>query len=123
MAVLVSIRDLFFSSKVDAAVAASGASPPLRAKRGESLVEQVRLSRPSRLVLDLGGEGAIDAVRAIKSDPEIGATEVVGYCRHTEIDRIREAKSAGCDRVLTQGEFAELLPRLLSGADVTGVTK
>ena len=113
MVVLVSIRDLFFSSKVDAAVAASGAPAPLRAKRGESLVEQVRAARPSRLVLDLGGEGAIEAVRAIKTDPEIAATEIVGYCRHTEIDRIRDAKSAGCDRVLTQGELAELLPRLL----------
>lgn len=113
--ILVAIRDLFFSSKVDAVVAASGAPAPLRAKRGESLMEQVRETRPSRLVLDLGAEGAIDAVRAIKSDPDIAATEIVGYCRHTEIDRIRDAKNAGCDRVLTQGELAELLPRLLAG--------
>ena len=116
--VLVAIRDLFFSSKVDAAIAASGAAAPARAKRGEPLLEQVRAGRPSRLVVELGAEGAIDAIRAIKSDAELATTEVVGYCRHTEIERIRAAKAAGCDRVLTQGELAELLPRILSGDEL-----
>lgn len=113
--VLVAIRDLFFSSKIDAAASAAGAPAPARAKRGEGLLEQVRAAKPSRLLLELGIDGAIDAIRAIKSDSELAATEVVGYCRHTEIERIREAKAAGCDRVLTQGEMAELLPRILSG--------
>ena len=113
--VLVSIRDLFFSSKIDAVVAAGGIVAPARAKRGESLVEQVRASRPSRVVLDLGAADAIESVRAIKSDAELATTELVGYCRHTEIERIREARAAGCDHVLTQGELADRLPKLLSG--------
>jgi CheY-like chemotaxis protein len=66
-------------------------------------------------VVELGADGAIDAIRAIKADAALASTEIVGYCRHTEIDRIRAAKAAGCDRVLTQGELAELLPRILSG--------
>ena len=115
MSVLVAIRDLFFSSKIDAVVTAAGIAAPVRAKRGESLVDQVRAARPSRLLLDLAAEGALDAVRAIKADAELARTEIVGYCRHTELERIRDARSAGCDRVLTQGEFAELLPRLLAG--------
>lgn len=113
--VLVAIRDLFFSSKIDAVVAAGGLTPPARAKRGESLVEQVRASRPARVVLDLSAPGAIDAVRAIKSDTDLTTTELVGFCRHTEIELIREARAAGCDRVLTQGELADRLPTLLSG--------
>lgn len=115
MSVLVAIRDLFFSSKVDAAVSGAGAPAPLRAKRGEPLLEQVRALKPSRVLLELGIPDAIRAIRDIKADPDLAATELVGYCRHTEIERIREAKGAGCDRVLTQGELAELLPRILSG--------
>ncbi|HVO30753.1 MAG TPA: hypothetical protein VMV18_08455 [bacterium] len=112
MSVLVAVADLFFASKIDAA----GKGAP-RAKRGEDLVAQVRREKPARLLVELGatafGGPAIDAIRVIKSDPELAATQVVGYCRHTEVDRIRAAKTAGADRVLTQGEFAELLPSLL----------
>jgi hypothetical protein len=115
VSVLVAIRDLFFSSKIDAAAAAAGVPPPARAKRGEDLVEQVRASRPSRLLVDLAPEGVVAAVRAIKSDAEIGATEIVGYCRHTELALIREARAAGCDRVLTQGELAAQLSAILAG--------
>ena len=111
--VLIAIRDLFFASKVDAAATASGAAAPARAKRGEPLLEQVRATKPARLLVELASAEAIDAIRAIKADPELASTQVVGYCRHTDVDRIRDAKSAGCDRVLTQGEFAELLPQLL----------
>lgn len=121
MSVLVAITDLFFASKVDGALASLASQDPApvaaRAKRGEPLVEQVRRTKPARVLVELGatayGGPAIDAIRAIKADAELRAVEVVGYCRHTEIERIRAAKAAGADRVLTQGELAELLPSLL----------
>lgn len=113
---LVAISDLFFSSKIDGALTATGATAT-RAKRGEDLVAQVRAGRPARLLVELGSKGyggpAIDAIRAIKADDALRATEIVGYCRHTEIELIRGARAAGADRVLTQGEFAELLASLL----------
>lgn len=117
MAVLVAIRDLFFSSKVDAAVAAAAAAAPARASRGTPLLEQVRALRPERLVVELGIPEALETIRAIKEDPDLASTQVVGYCRHTDVERIRDAKAAGCDRVLTQGELAELLPSLLVAGD------
>lgn len=105
--VLVAISDLFFSSKVPADVP--------RAKRGVDLVEQVREANPKRVVIELASKtfDAIDAVKRIKA--EMPAVEIVGYCRHTSIEVIRAAKQAGADRVLTQGELAELMPRLLAG--------
>ena len=118
MPVLVAISDLFFASKIDGVASAAGAAPQ-RASRGKALVDQVRELGPARVVVELGsssfGGPAIEAVRAIKADPALAATEVVGYCRHTAVDLIREAKAAGCDRILTQGELAELLPALLAG--------
>ena len=119
MAVLVAIRDLFFASKVDAAVAAAGVAAPTRASRATPLLEQVRALKPERLPVELGIPEAAETIRAIKRDADLASTQVVGYCRHTDVDRIREAKAAGCDRVLTQGELAELLPTLLvPGSDL-----
>jgi hypothetical protein len=112
VSVLVAISDLFFSSKIDAV-----SKDAARAKRGVDLVAQVKAAMPKRLVVELGSKGygvpAIDAIRALKSDEATRGVEIVGYCRHTEIDLIRAARAAGADRVLTQGEFAELLPSLL----------
>ena len=114
---LVAISDLFFSSKIDGVLTAAGASAT-RAKRGEDLAAQVRACKPARLIVELGSKGyggpAIDAIRAIKSDDVTRSTEIVGYCRHTEIELIRAARAAGADRVLTQGEFAEQLSSLLA---------
>ena len=113
MSVLIAISDLFFSSKIDAAGGATAA----RAKRGVDLASQVKAAAPRRLIVELASKGygatAIDAIRAIRADESTRAVEIVGYCRHTEIELIRAAKAAGADRVLTQGEFAELLPQLL----------
>jgi hypothetical protein len=127
VSVLVAISDLFFSSKIDGALAlASGKLGAARAKRGVDLAEQVRAIAPTRLVVELGSRGyaidkearlpVIDAIRALKADPRTSGIEIVGYCRHTEVETIRAARSAGADRVLTQGEFAELLSSLLDPA-------
>ncbi len=120
MAVLVAIRDLFFASKIDAALAHGDVDPPLRATRGEPLLAQVRAHRPARVLVELSEPGMLEEVRALKSDPALAAAEVVGYCRHTAAETIREAKAAGCDLVLTQGEFAGALPALLRGGPLPG---
>ncbi len=127
--VLVAITDLFFSSKIDAALAAAPSAPgstgappsglpaegPVaRARRDVPLIDQLRASGARRLLVDLAGPRAIDAVREIKADPALRSVEVVGYCRHTALATIEAAKAAGCDRVLTQGEFAAQLAELLA---------
>jgi len=66
--------------------------------------------RPDRIdgeaavvVVDLGVAGALDAVRSLRT---AGSTAwIVGYGRHTEGDLLREARQAGCDRVLARSAF------------------
>lgn len=116
--VLVAIGDLFFASKIDAALAAAPEAERAmveRAKRGEDLVAQVRAKRPRRLLVELASRAfpALDAVRAIKADETLRSIEVVGFCRHTDGALIASARDAGCDRVLTQGELASHLGELL----------
>jgi len=40
---------------------------------------------------------------------------VIGYVDHTRADVIEAARAAGCDQVLSKGEFARRLPELLEG--------
>lgn len=116
--VLVAIGDLFFASKIDAALAAvpeADRANVERASRGEDLVAQVRARKPRRLLLELASRSfpALDVVRAIKADDSLRGIEIVGFCRHTDGALIASAQEAGCDRVLTQGELARDLGDLL----------
>ena len=54
------------------------------------------------------------AKREIKSGDCKGVT-VIGYVDHTRADVMEAARAAGCDQVLSKGEFARRLPELLAG--------
>ncbi len=56
----------------------------------------------------------MNAIRTIKSS-ESKATVVIGYVDHTREDLIEAARAAGCDQVMSKGEFARRLPELLDG--------
>jgi hypothetical protein len=57
-------------------------------------------------------------------DPEVisrarrvlGERPVVGFLSHVHADRAREARAAGCSRVLARSAFVQELPALLSAA-------
>ena len=40
---------------------------------------------------------------------------MIGYVDHTREDVMQAARAAGCDQVLSKGEFARRLPELLQG--------
>jgi DNA-binding NarL/FixJ family response regulator len=107
--ILVAIQDLYFASKIDATRAGIA-----RADRTRPVVDQVRELAPTRLILHLSNPAAIETIRAIKSDPALAATEIVAFVGHTQTALIAEAKSAGADRVLSQGELAQQLATLLT---------
>lgn len=113
MKVLAAIHDLMFSSKVNAA--AQG-KPIEWLPRGANVAEQVAARKPDVLLIDLASPklDAINAVKAIKSG-EGRETTIIGYVDHTREDLIEQARAAGCDQVMSKGEFARRLPELLSG--------
>jgi DNA-binding NarL/FixJ family response regulator len=124
MNVLVAIHDLMFSSKVTAALntsAANGAQSPAAGARkvnwlprGQKVVDQVAATKPDVLLIDLAAPAldAVNAIRAIKGGDQ-KATVVIGYVDHTRADVMEAARAAGCDQVLSKGEFARRLPELL----------
>lgn len=113
MRVLAAIHDLMFSSKVNAA---AGGKKIDWLPRGASVAEQVAATRPDVLLIDLGSPklDAVNAIKAIKSGDSKNTT-VIGYLDHTREDLIEAARAAGCDQVMSKGEFARRLPELLDG--------
>ena len=113
MKILAAIHDLMFSSKVNAA---ARGKPVSWLKRGSKVADEVAREKPDVLLIDLANPNldAVNAVREIKSG-ESKSTTVIGYVDHTREDVIQAAREAGCDQVMSKGEFARRLPELLEG--------
>lgn len=115
MKIVAAIHDLMFSSKVNAA-AKGQAQAVLWLPRGTPVAQFVAQEKPDVLLIDLGAPAlaAIDSIRAVKAAPETSATVVIGYIGHEREDIIAAAQAAGCDQVMSKGEFARRLPELLA---------
>ena len=111
MRILAAIHDLMFSSKVN--VAAQG-RPIEYVPRGADVAEHCAKSKPDVVLIDLASQ-KFDAIGAVKKIKEAGGPVVIGYVDHTREDLMDAAKAAGCDKILSKGEFARRLPELLEG--------
>ena len=113
MKILAAIHDMMFSSKV---TACAKGKPIEWLKRGTRVADAVLASQPDVLLIDLAAPqlDALNAIREIKSGAAKGCT-VIGYIDHTREEVIEAARAAGCDQVMSKGEFARRLPQLLEG--------
>jgi len=121
MNVLVAIHDLMFSSKVTAALGGSSGNDAQKRQvnwlpRGTKVADHVAATKPDVLLIDLASPAldSVNAIRSIKAG-EQKSTVVIGYVDHTREDVMEAARAAGCDQVLSKGEFARRLPELLQG--------
>lgn len=55
------------------------------------------------VAVDLSHPESVAAVLRLRA--EGSAAHIVAYGRHTEVDRLAEARAAGCDEVLARSEF------------------
>jgi DNA-binding NarL/FixJ family response regulator len=119
--ILVAVRDLLFSSKIDAAARRVGAQVAW-APRGVPLAAAVAERSPRAILADLGEPGALDALRAARSAQP--AVRIVGFVGHLRADVLDEARAMGVEEVLTRGQLAasldDVLLRAAAGADEAG---
>jgi PleD family two-component response regulator len=82
------------------------------------VVARVRAERPTLVIFDLnsGKLRPLEAISAIKSDPELRTTRTLGYVSHVDAAAIASARAAGVDDVLARSAFVERLGDILSGA-------
>jgi DNA-binding NarL/FixJ family response regulator len=109
--ILVSVRDLLFRSKIDAAAQRLGLEIA-HAPRDGALAAAVEARRPSLLLADLSQPGALDALRSVRALP--APPRIVGFLGHLSTDLMDEARALGVDEVLTRGQLAGNLDRVLS---------
>ena len=112
--ILAAVDDLLFSSKIRTVAKQVGAELAF-ARTPEEILRKVRDDRPSLLLVDLNSAKAepIATISAIRSDPQLAGTRILGFASHVHVDVIRSAREAGADEVLPRSAFAAKLPQIL----------
>ncbi len=108
--VLIYIRDLIFSSKVVATARAQNIA--FKVVRD---VSKLMETPAERLLVDFNADGALDSAVAWKQKH---AGHVTGFCAHVAIATIQRAKTAGIDRVMTNGAFSAQLEQIFADTSV-----
>jgi CheY-like chemotaxis protein len=112
--ILCAVDDLMFVSKLRSA--ASGAGVTLTfARSPESLLAEARATRPALVIVDLNADRLrpIEAIAALRADPDLSTLRIVGYVSHVDATRVAEARAAGADEVMARSSFVAQLPSLL----------
>lgn len=105
------VEDLFFRSKIDAA--ARHLNVPVRFTASKDLPAACRESETAAVLLELSGNGPLEAVRDLRRDSATREIPVVGFLSHVDRDLAREAEKSGLTRVMPRSQFSETLPDLL----------
>lgn len=113
---LIAVDDMFFAAKI-LAVAAQVGREVERVRTAAELEAALAASPPQLLILDLNSSrwDAIAVIKALKSSATQRAVPVLGFLSHVEVERRRQALSAGCDYVLARSAFAAQLADILAG--------
>ncbi|MFO0948629.1 MAG: response regulator [Planctomycetota bacterium] len=107
-------RDLIFEAKIQGTCDALGIELAVVASIGE--VSDACTVTTRLVLLDLADPStSLDAMRELRNSlsSDIG---LLAFGSHVDIERLREARTAGCDPVLPRSEFAATLPTLLQRA-------
>jgi hypothetical protein len=102
---LILVRDLLFSSKITSA--AKHAGTPFKVIRDPA---QLLVQPGRRLLVDLTLDGAIPAAANWHQETD---GDVVGFVGHVETEIIARAKTAGIPKVVSRGQFVQILPGLV----------
>jgi hypothetical protein len=102
------VRDLMFSSKISATGKALGTAVKIVRDPAKLAGET-----GTRLLVDLGQEGALAAAAAWLSG---GGREAVGFVSHVDGATVAAAEAAGI-RALPRSRFVQILPELLQSKE------
>jgi DNA-binding NarL/FixJ family response regulator len=115
--IVCAIDDLIFSIKISTAAKQLGVAIHFERSR-ENVVAAVREKQPSLVIFDLNSTrlAPINAIAAIKEDPELRAVKTLGYVSHVDSDTIAAARKAGIDQVIARSAFSDRLGEILANA-------
>ncbi len=113
--VLMSVPDLFFSTRITSTadqlgVAVEACAPAQLASRAAAVA-------PGLIIVDLHAPGSIAAVHALRARPATRDLPVVGFYSHVDTALRTAAIDAGVTFVLPRSAFTVKLAALLAGGD------
>lgn len=113
--ILCAVDDLMFSVKISTAAKAVGAEVYFE-RSADMIVARVREKQPSLVIFDLNSAKLrpLEAIVALKTDPELTRIRTLGYVSHVQTDTIEAARRAGVDQVLARSAFSDRLGEILS---------
>ena len=115
MQVVLLSNDLMVVSHVTSAAAVRSAE--VRVANNSEAAIALHVERPANLVvIDLGLPALVlvELVNTLKSTGE-HAVQIVAFGPHVHADRLTAARNAGCDSVLSRGQFFAQVESILSG--------
>jgi CheY-like chemotaxis protein len=113
--VLCVVDDLLFSVKISTAAKALGVDIYFE-RKADDVIPRVREKQPHLVIFDLnsGKLRPMEAIAAMKDDPELRGIRTLGYVSHVPTETIDAARKAGVDQVLARSAFAEKLGDILT---------
>ena len=119
---IVGVTDMFFRSRIEAALPAAPGLEITWLAPGESLTELGARLGPGLVLLDLQDPvlEPLRQVAALRASADGKAAHVVGFLPHVRMDLREAAQRAGFDQILTRSAFTRLLPQILSRAVTKG---
>ena len=114
VAILASVDDLFFRSKVRTTAKHLGIEIQFAATADE-LIAQATSLQPTLVIFDLNSSrmDAIAAIAALKADGATSGLRAIGFASHVHTELIAAARKAGADDVLPRSAFAGRLAEIL----------
>jgi CheY-like chemotaxis protein len=112
--ILCAIDDLIFSIKIRTAAKQLGAEV-LFERVAADVLRRVRETHPSLVIFDLNSAGLkpLEAIAAMKQDPELRTVPTLGYVAHVDNAVIAAARAAGIDQVLARSAFVDRIGDIL----------
>ena len=111
------VDDLIFSIKISTAAKSLKADVCFE-RSGDKLLDTIREKRPALVIFDLNSARLrpMDAILALKRDPDLSATKTLGYVSHVDTATIETARAAGIDQVMARSAFVTQLGDILTSA-------
>jgi CheY-like chemotaxis protein len=115
--ILCAIDDLIFSIKISTASKRLGADVYFE-RSPDALVARIREKAPALVIFDLNSRvlRPLEAVAALKADPQLRAIRTLGYVSHVDAVTIAAAREAGIDQVMARSAFVDRLGEILTSA-------
>jgi len=112
--VVAAVDDLFFGAKLRETARGLDVALVL-VPSSQEVAAVVRDRRPALVIVDLQSDACrpLEIIRAIKADPGLRDTPVLGFFSHVRDDLKAAAAEAGCDELLPRSTFSAHLPAIL----------